>query len=102
MKVLRSNIEVLPVYIAGALLEGITLVFLLTFLLTVAALLDPLGRWAAATGGAFSLSLGAGPYLGGVLIEAAGFEALTILNIAGAVVVIFLILWATKYVRADQ
>lgn len=96
------QVEVLPVYIAGALLEGITLVFLLTFLLTTAALLDPLGRWAAATGGAFSLSLGAGPYLGGVLIEAAGFEALTILNSAGAVVVIFLILWATKYVRADQ
>lgn len=96
------HVEALPAYIAGALLESITLVFLLTFLLTVAALLDPLGRWAAATSGAFSLSLGAGPYLGGVLIEAAGFETLTILNIAGAVVVIFLILWATKYVRADQ
>ena len=96
------HVEALPAYVAGALLESITLVFLLTFLLTVAALLDPLGRWAAATGGAFSLSLGAGPYLGGVLIEAAGFGTLTILNSAGAVAVIFLILWATKDVRADQ
>ena len=100
--VMVIHVEALPAYVAGALLESITLVFLLTFLLTVAALLDPLGRWAAATGGAFSLSLGAGPYLGGVLIEAAGFEALTILNITGAVAVILLILWVTKYVQSDQ
>ena len=77
------------------MLEGITLVFLLTFLLTVAALLDPLGRWASATGGAFSLSLGAGPYLGGMLIETAGFEAVSILNIVSAIVVISMLIWIT-------
>ena len=89
------HVEALPAYIAGALLESITLVFLLTFLLTVAAVLDPLGRWAAATGGAFSLSLGAGPYLGGLLIETAGFEAVSMLNIASAVVVISILTWVT-------
>lgn len=89
------HVEALPAYVAGALLESITLVFLLTFLLTVAAVLDPLGRWAAATGGAFSLSLGAGPYLGGVLIETAGFEAVAILNIVSAIVVISILLWVT-------
>ena len=89
------HVEAMPAYVAGALIESITLVFLLTFLLTVAALLDPLGRWAAATGGAFSLSLGAGPYLGGVLIETAGFEAVAILNIVSAIVVISILLWVT-------
>ena len=93
------QVEVLPAYIAGALLEGITLVFLLTFLLTVAALLDPLGRWAAAAGGAFSFSLGAGPYLGGVLIEKAGFEAVAALNILSAIVVILILLWVTRRVH---
>ena len=89
------QVETLPAYVAGAMLEGITLVFLLTFLLTVAALLDPLGRWASATGGAFSLSLGAGPYLGGMLIETAGFEAVSILNIVSAIVVISMLIWIT-------
>ena len=89
------HVEAMPAYVAGALIESITLVFLLTFLLTVSALLDPLGRWAAATGGAFSLSLGAGPYLGGVLIETAGFEAVSLLNIVSAAVVISILIWVT-------
>lgn len=88
----------LPAYIVGALIEGITLVFILTFQFTVAALLDPLGRWAAAAGGAFSLSLGVGPYLGGVLIEVAGFGALTILNIVSAILVIVILLWVTRHI----
>ena len=95
------HVEALPAYIAGALLESITLVFLLTFLLTVAAVLDPLGRWAAATGGAFSLSLGAGPYLGGILIETAGFKAVSMLNVVSAIVCAIL-LWVTTRVQAEQ
>lgn len=94
------HVETLPAYVAGALLESITLVFLLTFLLTVAALLDPLGRWAAATGGAFSLSLGAGPYLGGILIETAGFEAVAMLNVVSAISCAIL-LWVTTRVQTD-
>lgn len=90
------EIVFVPAYVSGALFEGITFVFTLTFQFAMAALLDPYGRWAAAASGAFSLSLGAGPYLGGALIEAAGYGALTVLSIASTIVVLTVFLWADK------
>ncbi len=92
--ILALQVVTLPAYIGGVLLEGVAFVFTLTFQFAAAASLDSYGRWAAAAGGAFSLSLGVGPYLGGVLIEAAGFGALTVLTLGSTVVVITLFWWA--------
>ena len=88
--ILALQVVALPAYIGGVLLEGVAFVFTLTFQFAAAASLDPYGRWAAAAGGAFALSLGVGPYLGGLLIEAAGFGALTALTLVSMVVVIAL------------
>ncbi len=92
----------LPAYVGGVMLEGLAFVFTLTFQFAAAAALDPYGRWAAAAGGAFALSLGVGPYLGGVLIEAAGFGALTVLTVVCTVVVIALFWWAAGRAQNDS
>jgi predicted MFS family arabinose efflux permease len=94
--ILALQVVTLPAYIGGVLLEGVAFVFTLTFQFAAAASLDPCGRWAAAAGGAFALSLGVGPYLGGLLIEAAGFGALTVLTLVCTVVAITLFWSATN------
>ena len=100
--IVALQVVTLPAYIGGVMLEGLAFVFTLTFQFAAAASLDPYGRWAAAAGGAFSLSLGVGPYLGGVLIEAAGFSALTVLTVVCTVVVIALFWWAASRAPNDS
>ena len=89
-----------PAYVVGAVLEGFSYVFALTFQFALAASLDFHGRWAAAASGAFLLSLGVGPYLGGVLIETAGFGALIPLTITSTVVVLAIFWWASGETQA--
>ena len=52
----------------GVISEGFTFLFLLPVLFTVAAELDPNGRWAAAANGALFISTGAAPFVLGALI----------------------------------
>ncbi len=56
--------------------EGLTFLFMLPLLLTVAAALDARGRWAAAANGALFLSTGAAPWVFGVLIEATSYASI--------------------------
>ncbi len=91
--IIAIEIISLPAYITATVLEGITLVYTLTFLFAMAASFDRFGRWAAAAGGAFSLSLGIGPYLGGATIEFFGFGALTVLIIIGTLTILILLWW---------
>ena len=91
----------LPAYVAGTLLEGLVFVFMLTFQFAAAALLDPFGRWAAAAGGAFSLSLGVGPFVGGTLIEAGGFRALTLLVIVSTLVVLVFFWYGARHIDKE-
>lgn len=93
--ILALEVVALPAYIVGVILEGAAFVFILTFQFAAAAMLDSSGRWAAAAGGAFSLSLGIGPFLGGALIEAAGFRAITILTLVSTLLVVVLFWWAS-------
>jgi predicted MFS family arabinose efflux permease len=94
--IIAIEIVSLPAYIIGTILEGITMVYTLTFLFAIAAFLDSHGRWAAAAGGAFSFSLGVGPYLGGTIIELYGFGALTTLISIGTLTVLSL-LWLIAF-----
>lgn len=96
------EVMALPVYIGGTVLEGITLVYTLSFLFAAAARLDAQGRWAAAAGGAFSLSLGAGPWLGGALIEYAGFTALSVLIVSCTMCISLLLLWIKKPIDSSR
>jgi predicted MFS family arabinose efflux permease len=100
--IIAIKIISLPAYIIGTVLEGITLVYTLTFLFAIAASLDHHGRWAAAAGGAFSLSLGVGPYLGGAIIELFGFGALTILITISTLTILSLLWWIAFNVRSDN
>lgn len=100
--ILALQLVTLPAYVLGTVLEGITLVYILTFFFALAARLDPFGRWAAAAGGAFSLSLGAGPYLGGLIIQYAGFGALTLLIVICTLTVLTLLAWIARHSQMDS
>ena len=63
-------------YAAGVVAEGFSFLFLLPVLFTLAARLDPKGRWAAAANGALFVATGLAPALVGVLIEARGYDAI--------------------------
>jgi MFS family permease len=63
-------------FVAGAMGEGFTFMYLLAYQLATAATLDRRGRWAAAAAGAMIGSTGLGPYAGGALIAVYGFAAL--------------------------
>lgn len=99
--IIAIQIISLPAYIIGTVLEGITLVYTLTFLFAMAASFDRYGRWAAAAGGAFSLSLGVGPYLGGAIIELFGFGALTLLVVICTLTNFTLLWWIAKNTRTS-
>ena len=100
--ILAIEVIDLPAYAAGTIIEGITLVYTLTFLFAIAARMDSVGRWAAATGGAFSISLGVGPLLGGVLIEFSGFDALTIFIGISTVIIMALLWWTNQQLKNLQ
>jgi predicted MFS family arabinose efflux permease len=95
--IVTIQVVTLPAYIAGSILEGVSSVFVLTLLFALAASLDRFGRWAAAAGGAFSISLGIGPYLGGVIIEFAGFAALSVLIVICTIIIFFLLWWIVRH-----
>jgi predicted MFS family arabinose efflux permease len=96
------QVQAIPVYVVVTILEAITMVFTLTVLFSIAAKLDNRGRWAAAAGGAFSLSLGVGPYLGGAIIELAGFGALNMLIIICTLIIYFLLYWISRRSHIDS
>lgn len=66
----------------GTILEGLSFLFLLPLLFTLAALLDPGGRWAAAANGALFVATGMAPALVGALLTARGHTAIAWLMLA--------------------
>lgn len=86
-------------FVAGAMGEGFTYMYLLAYQLAVAANLDPNGRWAAAASGAMIGSTGFGPYLGGALITAYGFSALSSLMAVTTVVAVGAFAWVGGRLR---
>jgi predicted MFS family arabinose efflux permease len=64
--------------------KNVTILFFFPYLLGVAAAVDRSGRTAAAVTGAMPLGVAAGPWLGGLVVEAAGFSALGWGGLGGA------------------
>ncbi len=83
-------------FVVGAIGEGFTFMYLLAYQLAAAAALDSTGRWAAATSGAFLVSTGVGPFVGGVLIAGYGFQGLGVLNVAAPLLAIALFALAMR------
>ncbi len=69
-------------YALGTIGEGLSFLFLLPLLFTLAALLDPSGRWAAAANGALFVATGLAPAIVGAVIEAQGYDAIAWLMMA--------------------
>jgi predicted MFS family arabinose efflux permease len=70
---------------ATTVLKNVTILFFFPYLLGVAAAVDRTGRTAAAVTGAMPLGVAAGPWLGGLVVEAAGFSALGWGGLGGAI-----------------
>ena len=75
-------------------LKNVTILFFFPYLLGVAAAIDRTGRTAAAVTGAMPLGVAAGPWLGGLVVEAAGFSALGWGGLVGAFLATWILLRA--------
>jgi predicted MFS family arabinose efflux permease len=84
-------------FAVGAMLEGVSFMYLLAYQLAVAATFDANGKWAAAASGAMIGSTGVGPYIGGAIITAYGFSALNWLIVGTAVVAIGAFGWVGRH-----
>jgi predicted MFS family arabinose efflux permease len=83
-------------FAVGAVGEGFTFMYLLAYQLAVAATFDRDGRWAAAASGAMIGSTGIGPYVGGAIIGAYGFTALSALNIGATLMALVAFAWVGR------
>ncbi|MEV4948559.1 MFS transporter [Streptomyces sp. NPDC053755] len=73
---LSSAAGSLPAFAAGEVLWNLFYPVVLSYLLGLAASLDPRGRWAVLVGSASSLGVACGPVVGSVLSEAAGYPGM--------------------------
>jgi MFS family permease len=89
-------------FAAGAMLEGVSFMYLLAYQLAMAATFDANGKWAAAASGAMIGSTGFGPYVGGAIITAYGFPALNWLIVGTALVAIAAFGWVGRRVRPKE
>lgn len=73
----------LAAFTAGIWLFWFTNIFFYVYMLGTAAVLDPSGRLATLTGGIERLSYGAGAWLGGTIVEHAGYSAGGLIGFVG-------------------
>ncbi|MEU9699845.1 MFS transporter [Streptomyces sp. NPDC047981] len=71
-----SGAESLPAFAAGEILWNVFYPVVLSYLLGLAASLDPRGRWAVLVGSASSLGVACGPVTGSLLSEQAGYPGM--------------------------
>ncbi len=66
----------IPILGFAVFCEAVLFIIMIPLMLTLSANIDKKGRWAAAAGGAFTLSTAFGPILGAWLIEYSGYTAI--------------------------
>ncbi|MFE5483968.1 MFS transporter [Streptomyces sp. NPDC056527] len=71
-----SSAGSLPAFATGEILWNLFYPVVLSYLLGLAASLDPRGRWAVLVGSASSLGVACGPVMGSVLSEQAGYPGM--------------------------
>ncbi|GGS44861.1 MFS transporter [Streptomyces cinerochromogenes] len=77
----------LPAFAAGEILWNLLYPVVLSYVIALAASLDPRGRWTVLVGSASSLGTAAGPLAGSVLAAGAGFPAMGRVLAAGLLLV---------------
>jgi len=73
---LIATLATVPGYIVGTFAKNVAIFFLMPYLLSAAAAMDPRGRMSAAAGGLIPLGFGTGPIVAGHLIERSGYPIL--------------------------
>ncbi|MGW2489283.1 MFS transporter [Streptomyces sp. NPDC001606] len=76
---LSASARDLPAFAAGEISWNLLYPVVLSYLIGLAAALDPRGRWAVLVGSASSLGTAAGPLAGSLLAAGAGFPAMGLL-----------------------
>ncbi|MFG2605701.1 MFS transporter [Streptomyces sp. NPDC048514] len=84
---LSASATDLPAFAAGEISWNLLYPVVLSYVLGLAASLDPRGRWAVLVGSASSLGTAAGPLAGSVLAGRAGFPAMGLLLAAGLLLI---------------
>ena len=84
---LSASATTLPVFAAGEIAWNALYPVVLSYVIGLAASLDPRGRWAVLVGSASSLGTAAGPLTGSLLSERAGFPGMGLVLAAGLLVV---------------
>ncbi|MEU6591500.1 MFS transporter [Streptomyces sp. NPDC046881] len=77
----------LPAFAAGEIAWNLLYPVVLSYLIALAASLDPRGRWTVLVGSASSLGTAAGPLTGSVLADRAGFPGMGLALAAGLLLV---------------
>lgn len=84
---------------SGAILQTLGYFFALAFQLGLGARLDPSGKLSEWAIGVFFISLGLGPYVGGLLVEFLGFEAIAYMVASVFAVALFTFKWLDRLVE---
>jgi MFS family permease len=84
---LSASATTLPAFAAGEIAWNALYPVVLSYVIGLAASLDPRGRWAVLVGSASSLGTAAGPLTGSLLSERAGFTGMGLVLAAGLLVV---------------
>ncbi|MEV6835497.1 MFS transporter [Streptomyces sp. NPDC051133] len=84
---LSASATSLPAFAAGEISWNLLYPVVLSYVIGLAASLDPRGRWAVLVGSAASLGTAAGPLAGSVLAGWAGFPAMGLLLAAGLLLI---------------
>lgn len=80
-------------FAVSSISEGLTFMYLLSYLFAVAAMFDTKGRWAAAASGTLIGSTSIGPYVGGALITSFGYFSLIWLFFFATIPAIAIFIW---------
>ncbi|MFD7303871.1 MFS transporter, partial [Streptomyces pharetrae] len=84
---LSASATTLPAFAAGEIAWNALYPVVLSYVIGLAASLDPRGRWAVLVGSASSLGTAAGPLTGSLLSERAGFPGMGLVLAAGLLAV---------------
>ncbi|CAM5622459.1 Transmembrane efflux protein OS=Streptomyces glaucescens OX=1907 GN=SGLAU_11590 PE=4 SV=1 [Streptomyces glaucescens] len=84
---LSASATALPAFAAGEIAWNALYPVVLSYVIGLAASLDPRGRWAVLVGSASSLGTAAGPLTGSLLSERAGFPGMGLVLAAGLLAV---------------
>ena len=90
------------IFIAGMIVNGISFLFNISFLVGMSAALDKWGRWASFAAGFQLLGTILGPALGGWLVDLGGITVLGWISFIGIEVAIVPLLFVVNHLEAND